>query len=516
VGRWPWTLVLAAGLALGVAAEWTAYAGDPAATAADAAVGIGLLASGQLARAGRKQSRVGAVLTASGFAWFLGTFGGWLLYLHRGVLAHLILSFPEGRLPSRAGRAQVIAGYGYAAIYPVANSAYATFGFAAGLVVAAAHRYMVTRGPERAARLSALVAAIGFGAVLSLSAATQLADAGADSALLWLYDVTILLIGVGLAVDLVRERWVPTTVAGLVIDLGDPGSAGTLGERLVRALGDPTLRIAYFVPETGGYADDAGRPVELPGTDAGRAVTMIEDEGRQVAALVHDPAVLDDPALVRGAASATRLVVSNVRLQAEIRARVAEVAASRRRIVQAADAQRRGLERELREGPGRRLAQIAAMLDECGPAAAGARAELDEARSAVRELARGIHPAALTDRGLANALTELAARVRLPVTVSAPPRRWQPNVEAAAYFLCAEALTNVAKYAGASRATVSVMERDGRLWVSVADDGVGGADPSLGSGLRGLADRVEALGGELRVTSQPGAGTDVAAEMPLR
>jgi signal transduction histidine kinase len=509
-------LVLAAGLALGVAAEWTAYAGDAAETAADAAVGIGLLAAGRLAWAARRQSRVGVILAAAGFAWFLGTFGGWALYLHRGVLAHLILSFPEGRLPSRAQRAQVLAAYAYAAIYPLADSDHVTLVFAAGLLAAAAHRYAVTRGPERAARLSALVAATGFSAVLCLSAATQLADAGTGNTLLWLYDATVLLIGVGLAVDLVRQRWVPATVAGLVIDLGDPGSAGTLGERLVQALGDPTLRIAYFVPETGGYADEAGRPIALPGADDGRAVTVIEDDGHPVAALVHDPAVLDDPALVRGAASATRLVVSNVRLQAEIRARLAEVAASRLRIVQAADAQRRRLERELREGPGHRLAQIAVILDECGPAIAGARAELDEARSDVRELALGIHPAALTDRGLANALTELAARARLPVTVDAPPRRWQPNVEAAAYFLCAEALTNVAKYARASRASVRVEERGGRLRVSVADDGVGGADPSLGSGLRGLADRVDALGGELRVTSEPGAGTDVAAEMPLR
>jgi signal transduction histidine kinase len=235
-----------------------------------------------------------------------------------------------------------------------------------------------------------------------------------------------------------------------------------------------------------------------------------------VAALVHDPAVLDDPALVRGAAAAARLVVSNVRLQAEIRARVSEVAASRLRIVEAADAQRRSLERELREGPERRLAHLAALLDECEPAAAEARRELYEARSAVRELERGIHPAVLTDRGLADALAELAARAPLPVTVDVEPRRWQPILEVAAYFLCAEALTNVAKYAHASRATVTVLERHGRLHVTVIDDGIGGADASRGSGLRGLADRVEALGGALRVTSEPGAGTDIAAEMPLR
>jgi signal transduction histidine kinase len=501
---------------LGIAAEWSAYDGDPAVTAADAVVGLGLLASGYLARERAEQSRVGTILVASGFAWFLGTFGDWALYLHRGVLAHLILSFPTGRLASGVQRAEVITAYGYAAIYPVANDDYATLAFAVGLVAAAAHRYAVARGPERAARLSALVAALGLGAVLCLSAATQLAGAGADRAVLFIYDATVLLVGIGLVVDLVRGRWVHATVAGLVIDLGDPGSAGTLRERLVRALGDSTLTIAYFVPEAAGYVDEAGRPVELPRPGGGRAVTVIDDEGRQVAALVHDPAVLDDPALVRGAASAARLVVSNVRLQAEIRARVAEVAASRLRIVEAADAQRRRLERELREGPERRLAHLAALLDECGPFAAEARQELDEARSAVRELARGIHPAVLTDRGLAEALAELAARAPLPVTVEAAPKRWQPTVEAAAYFLCAEALTNVAKYARASRATVKALERDGRLWISVVDDGVGGADPSLGSGLRGLADRVEALGGGLRVMSEPGAGTHLTAEMPLR
>jgi signal transduction histidine kinase len=231
-----------------------------------------------------------------------------------------------------------------------------------------------------------------------------------------------------------------------------------------------------------------------------------------VAVLVHDEALLGDRNLVESVAAAARIAVANARLQADSRARAAELEASRRRIVEAADAQRRRLERELREGPEWRLARVAELAAGVDPELEGA---LSGARAELREFARGIHPALLTERGLAAALGDLASRSPVPVELTTSTDRLPAALEAGAYFVCSEALANVAKYASASRASVRVETKNGLLRVEVADDGVGGAEIGRGSGLRGLADRVEALGGELSVRSSPGAGTRVVAEVPL-
>jgi signal transduction histidine kinase len=224
---------------------------------------------------------------------------------------------------------------------------------------------------------------------------------------------------------------------------------------------------------------------------------------------------------VGAVAAATRLALTTVRLQAEVLARAEQLAASRRRIVEAADAQRQRLQRELSDGAERRLSMVAARVD--GLTVDGGRAaelladveqQLAAARAELRELARGIHPTALTEGGLGAALPELAARSGLPVELRVDEGRAAAPVEAAAYFVCAEALTNVAKYAGAGRVTLDVRREPSRLVVTIADEGAGGADPARGSGLRGLADRVEALGGRLSVESPPGAGTRLVAELP--
>lgn len=303
-------------------------------------------------------------------------------------------------------------------------------------------------------------------------------------------------------------------MTGLVVDLGEPATGGVLRDRLARALGDPTLVVGYWLPGQGQYVDEAGRPVALPAGGAGRAVTPVEEDGRPVAVLVHDPAVLDDPALLSAVGSAARLAVSNARLQAEVAARVGDVEASRRRIVEALDEQRRRLERELRDGAERRLARVAELLADCDEPLADVRTGVDAAQAELREFARGMHPATLTEQGLGASVGELAERSPIPVEVAVPPGRFPPAIEAAAYFVCAESLTNAAKHANASRARIRIAHGNGQLTVVVADDGVGGADPSRSSGLRGLADRVEALGGSLAVDSPPGSGTRVMAELP--
>ena len=307
-------------------------------------------------------------------------------------------------------------------------------------------------------------------------------------------------------------------VAGLVLEL-ERTPPGALGDALARALGDPTLELALWLSERGGYVDGTGRPVTLPERDSGRAVTLLGPPESPVAALVHDPVLLERRALLASAGAAARLALENERLQAELRA-------SRARIVSAGDEERRRLERDLHDGAQQRLLSLGIALQlaraKLDPDANGAgellteadgelRAALDE----LRELARGIHPAVLTDEGLAAALRSLAERSPVPVTIAAvPDRRLSSSAEAAAYFLVSEALANIAKYAGAAQARVSVTELDGRVLVDVADDGVGGADPSRGTGLRGLADRIHALDGELRLESPPGHGTHVHAEIP--
>jgi signal transduction histidine kinase len=252
-------------------------------------------------------------------------------------------------------------------------------------------------------------------------------------------------------------------------------------------------------------------------------MTIVHDGDEPVAALVHDAGVLAERELVESIAAAARLAVSNARLQADVRSKVEELDASRRRVVEAADAERLRLERQLREGAQQRLAELEVILGEAqqhandGPAAmlAPAQAKLARARSDLREFARGVHPRVLSEGGLPAALQELADRSSVPTEVSVPGVRFPAPVEVTAYFVCSEALANVAKYAAASSAAIDVTERGGSIVVSVHDDGRGGARVDAGSGLRGLVDRVEALGGRLTLTSPPREGTRLIAELPI-
>jgi signal transduction histidine kinase len=499
-----------AAIALGVVAEWV---GRPEALALDTAAGFALAGFGLLAWTRRPDSRAGAIMAAGGVAWFVGSFGGWAVFLHRGPLAHLLGSYPSGSLRSRAERVTIAAAYAYAALYPVASNEYATLVYSAGIAALCTGRYVRTRGRERRARAVALAAALALCSVIATASLLRLTDGGNGRALLWAYDLVVLLVALGLFVHLVWLRSSAAAVTGLVVDLGDPRTAARLGDRLARALGDPTLVIAYALPDGDGYVDESGRRFDLP-TGAGRAITPVDENGKRVAVLVHDAAVLDDPALVSAVSAATRLAVSNAALQADVRARVAEVEASRRRIVETADAQRLRLEQELREGAERRLARVSDLVTS-EPSLAELSESVEAAQRELRELALGIHPGSLVEGGLAAALADLAERTHVDVDVTAPAGRLPPRVEAAAYFVCSEALTNVEKHAQASLVTIGVT-LDGRSVVlSIEDDGVGGADLSQGSGLQGLADRVEALGGRFAVESPGGRGTRLLVQLPV-
>jgi signal transduction histidine kinase len=514
--RRPSVAVAAAGLAVAVAAELASYLPEePGLAAADATVGLAFIGLGVVAWQRRPSSRSGLLMAATGFAWFAGSFASAALFLHRGPLVHLLVSYPRGRLRSRLEQLVVGAMYVDGAVYSLARQDAVTIALSLAVVVAALVGFLGAGGSERRARAAALVAALAVALVLGLGAIGRLAQADAAAAWLWVYQAVLVLVAAGLFADLLWGRWTQAAITGLVVDLGEPEQAGTLQAKLVRAVGDPSLLVAYRLPDADGYVDEAGRPVELPAVGTSRTVTYLQEGGRQIGALVHDAAVLDDPDLVSAVAAAAGVAVTNARLQAEIRARVSEVEASRRRIVEASDAERRRLEGELREGAERRLAHVTDLLADRGPSVADLQRELQAARATLTEFARGMHPRTLTEAGLAAALAELSERSPVPVQVSVPEQRLEPAVEAAVYYICAEALTNIAKYAQASQAAVNVERRTDVAIVDVWDDGVGGADPARGSGLRGLADRVEALQGRLRVESPPGGGTRLLAELPL-
>jgi signal transduction histidine kinase len=297
--------------------------------------------------------------------------------------------------------------------------------------------------------------------------------------------------------------------------------ADQLQPALARALGDPGLQLVF--PVAGGYVDAQGGAVPAP--SAGRGVTPIGDAAAPAAVLIHDPVLADEAGLVQAAGAAARLALDNARLQAEVKAQLAEVRASRARLVNAGDAARRRLERDLHDGAQQRLLTAGLALqmlrqqlpglgaDDQG-LLAEAEAELRGALDELRELARGLHPAILTNQGLRAAVDQLALRCSLPVTVTGDPGRLPAQIESTAYFVVNEALANIAKHAAAGRATVALDHPDGRVVVTVADDGVGGADPAAGTGLAGLADRVAAVDGTFTVTSRPGAGTRTVADLP--
>jgi signal transduction histidine kinase len=275
----------------------------------------------------------------------------------------------------------------------------------------------------------------------------------------------------------------------------------------------------------GGYVDPSGRRVE-PEPSPGRAVTLVDGDGTPLAALVHDEALIEDPGLVSAVSAAVRLTVDNERLRHELEDRLDDLAASRARIIAAADAERRRIERDLHDGTQQRLVTIALRLrlalarlpdDEGAEREALTQAvdDISAVAEEVRRLARGIHPAILEEAGLQAALEGLVDRSPLAVrTEFVLPVEPPAAAAATAYFTVSEALTNALKHAGPCEVCVAARIVDGRLRVVVTDDGAGGAREDLGSGLTGLQDRVRATGGTLRVLSPPGGGTRIEVDLP--
>src|SRR5262245_6922950 len=525
------------GIALGLTAESVAPGwSEPRQWIPDLAVGWTFIGCGYVALARRSDSRTGALMAATGFTWFIGNFAdvrfdalAWLAaqgtFVYRGPLVHLILAYPSGRLSTRLARFAVVAGYAAAVFSSVWANEPTAIVLSALVVAVSAREYLRAVGRDRRARALSVLAAVGFGVVVAASAVARLALPSGDVfvASLYAYAAVLCAIAVSLLAGLILRPWDRAAVTDLVVELGESRTGALEGE-LSRILGDPSLEIGYWFQDTGGYVDSEGRVLTLPEPGSARSSTIVRWDGQPVAALVHDAAVLGDPVLVEAVASAARLAASNARLQAEVQARIVELASSRRRILEAGDEERGLLERRLRDGAELRLVEMRqilrssrsdASIEQTREQIAHAEQELERTLEDLGRLAQGLRPRILSEVGLEGAVARLAEGVPVPVEIEITRPPMPARVLAAAYFLCAEALANVAKYASASRVIVTVRADDARVTVAVEDNGVGGADAARGSGIRGLADRIETLGGTFRVDSDPGHGTRLAAEIPL-
>jgi signal transduction histidine kinase len=534
-------------------------------------IGWAFIGTGIFAWLRHPENRFGALMTAIGFCACVASlrvatepwvfvFGLLFIALQWALLYHMLLAFPGGTLRSRFERLLVGAMYLSAVVvHPVqvlfqdttrlghpenpllveANRDIALtisrsrFWFGLVLLVALAvilaRRWASANASQRRALAPVLISG---GLVMALLGAWYAASLdGLDETFVQTLEdaryVVLATVPFAFLAGLLRARMAGAAVVSEVVArLGDPESRREgLAHVLADALHNTSLELAYWVPDEGGYVDAAGRFVELPPEGSDRTATPLDAGGEPVAVLIHDASLDDERELARAVGAAAALTLENERLTAELRAKIEQLRTSRARIVESSDATRRRLERDLHDGAQQRLVSLALSLRLLRSRLDGdpegvreldaARGELDRALDELRELARGIHPSVLSDRGLDAALDGLVHRAPVPVELEETPRERLPDrVESAAYFVVAEALTNVTKYARASHASVSVARHDGQVTVEVSDDGVGGADPATGSGLRGLIDRISALGGRFEVDSQPGHGTTVRAEIP--
>lgn len=530
--------------------------------AAELLAGYALLSVGLVALARPRERRLGALLVAASIAWFLVEWNnpgvgsafvftaGLVLYVAAPPLvAHAAIGYPEGRVRSRVDRLGLAVAYGGAilvlglfaasvfdpaslcsqcprnlvlihgndGLYTSVNRFGVRLGLAWSLLVIVLIVADLVRSTPARRRLAAPVALAGC-AYLALVASDfvyslDLGYLTRDSLdrRLWLGEAAALCaLALGVAWAWVRARWTRSSLARLVIEFADAPRPGGLRDALAATLADPSLQLAYPLQDER-LVDARGQPVELEGE-----VTPIVHAGREVALLAHRPGFLDDPALVEEVAAAARLALENERLQAETRAQLEDLRASRSRIVETGDAERLRLERDLHDGAQQRLVGLllelrlarSRMVSSPDPALPGrideAEAELVAALGELRELAHGIFPAALAEEGLAAAVEALAEEAHISLTITAiPGERLDRSVEAAAYFVVSETVRQTA----ASALMVSAERRNGRLIIDVKGD----AEPEP---IVDLEDRVGALDGTAKVVRGEDGQVTIRAEIP--
>lgn len=542
----------------------------------DTTFGLVFVIAGLIAWERRPEVRSGPLLVLSGALWFVGsyapagvvpasTLGFAFERYYDLILAYLALSFPDAAL---SGRQRLVLG--------IMGGAYVVRTASRLLIDCACmpNPFAVVEDPILFDRVQLVTSAVIAGAALTVAtlAAARLRSsgpatrrilrpvviAGVVAALVaawdavdlivfittgdgllrfpepwneiasWTIIAAVSLVPLGFLAGVVRLRIGHGPLAPLALVLDRSLDPGRLELALRHALGDPSLELLLWDREAAAWLDARGVSVTPPEEDSSVALTTLERDGEPIAAIVHDRVLREDPGLVAATTAVLRLAVENERLTAEVRDQLASVRASRARLVEAAEAERRRIERDLHDGAQQRLIGVALSLQEAraeardhAPDAPFLR-QLDEtadellaAIDELRELARGIHPAILTEDGLGVALTSLARRAAVPVELDlALDGRLPPTIEATAYYVVAEALTNVTRHARARSVTIRVSNHDELLKVEVGDDGEGGADARLGSGISGLIDRLEAVSGSLEIHSPPGAGTRLQVVIP--
>ena len=549
--------------ALGVAV--ITYGIDEPAPGVDAVLGAWIVLSyvlcGVIAWSRRPESRFGPLMVAAGFGPLFSrlseldaslpqTIGEVCRLLPVVLFLHVFLAYPGGGLEGRFERMLVTAGYSAVVGFGVAAMmlgpsgreslievvsreraadvliGIGTISTAAIALIALILLFVRTRSSRRPVRRSLMRACFALALVtLALGLVWRHFDWGAAEPIKLAAFALVGLAPVLLLIGFLRARLARSAVADLFVELRADPAPADLRDALARALRDRSLELVYWLPEFGSYATLDGREVDLREVDAGRAVTLIDHEGVPVAALLHEPALKDEPELLDAVAAAAAISLENGRLQAELRARLEELRGSRARIVEASQRERQRLERNLHDGAQQRLIALALELSLLGAQLEGdtssttrladARREIATSLEELREVARGIHPAVVSGHGLEIALEQLAARAVVPVRLKVEVHGRLPEpLEVAAFYLVSESLANVGKHAQARSVAVDVARVDGQVVVEVIDDGIGGADTERGSGLRGLADRVEALEGRLRIWSPIGGGTRLRAEIP--
>jgi signal transduction histidine kinase len=543
----------------------------------DLAVGVAFVLGGLVAWRLVPDAPIGTASMLGAIAWQLGTLAmvtgdgapSFVFFAlsgyHDVAVAFLVLAYPTGllaRTPARALLSVLAAGYIVGSAFRLLTFQPAAWGCAdcpRNPFAVTDSAWLFETSQDWVGRLLgvgvlavAVVVAVRWirGSVPARRAAGALPVAAAVWAALyvqdtWLRPVDELFVGdpaafyvlaaaraavpLSVAAGLISMRMRQTRLADLLIGVGESRRGAQLEPMLRSVLGDPELEIWWWDPETRSFHRSADPGDRRSSVDPGRhqVTTPLRRNGHLLALLCHDASVLDDARFSGAIAAAVGLIADHERLGAQVREQLVEVRASRTRILEAAAAERARLERDLHDSSQQRLVGLALQLrmarqivdSDAAPELAAAldvaAKELAEALAELRELARGIHPAALTDGGLRAAVPMLADRCPIPVVIDIELGT-RPNsmVESTLYFVVSEALANVAKHAGATSVTVSVREADGRVELRVADDGAGGADVRGGTGLRGLRDRVETLGGDMAVSSPPGGGTVLVAAVP--
>lgn len=533
-------------------------------------IGWSFVATGLVAWQLRPHNAIGPAMIVVGFLRFAAAVG-WsqtplaysigrsLTSAYLAGIAYVLLAFPGGRLASSVERglfatlvvaagplhvAWLMLGGGsdpghcadcppyvfeIAAVYPAATVleiGHGAIGVVAGVlsVGVLVLRWRRATAPLRFAIAPILWAGAAAWVVVLFWMLTGLTGDPLGRAPTWAAQLMLAAIAFAFLVGVARTRLARSAVADLVVEMQGRSAPTALRDSLARALHDPSLEIAYWLEDADRFVDAHGHTVNVTDDGGSRAVTTIDRAGRPIAALLHDPALLEDEQLVRSVCAAAALEIENERLQADLRAQLEEVEASRTRIMEAAMTERRRIERDLHDGTQQRLVSVAMSLglaetkltepDAALTFVREAQGRLADALAELRDLSQGIHPGILTERGLPAALGELAQRLDMPIVLEVPvTERLPERVEEAVYFVVSEGLTNVVKHAHATRCVVEVAHRDDAVVARVLDDGAGGVDMTRGSGLRGLRDRVEALGGRLTIAS-PGGGTELKAWIP--